>query len=171
MIIHIPHCKCCRDSLYSVLVCLQSCWSNACDIGSQKSIGGVGRTYGVYSLQISKVLFIIMNSQQCLCVVYAPVSHCGHRFAGNTMGEVSFPAVLHWVTRVDDFTKLLLDTCERERVLHLQRNEESALTFLNWRKRPSDHYSVSEARSHISDYGCHLFLRPPIAVGPHSTND
>ena len=77
------------------------------------------------------------------------------------------PAVMNQ----DNMMWCCMDTCERERVLHLQRNEESALTFLNWRKRPSDHYSVSEARSHISDYGCHLFLRPPIAVGPHSTND
>ena len=46
-----------------------------------------------------------------LCVVYASVLHCGHRFAGITMGEVFFAAVLHWVTRVDDFTKLLVDTC------------------------------------------------------------
>ena len=44
------------------------------------------------------------------------------------MGEVSFAAVLRWVTRIDDFTKLLCDTIERERVLHLQRNEECALT-------------------------------------------
>ena len=38
------------------------------------------------------------------------------------MCEVSFAAVLRWVTRIDDFTKLLFDTIERERVLHLQRN-------------------------------------------------
>jgi len=53
--------------------------------------------------------------------------------------------VLHWVTRIDDFAKLLADTCERERVLHLQRNEECAHSFLNWRSAKSDHPAVRDA--------------------------
>ena len=75
------------------------------------------------------------------------------------MGEVSFAAVLRWVTRVDDFTKLFADTCERERVLHLQRSEECALSYLNWRASPSDHFAVRAARAHISDYGCQFFAK------------
>ena len=75
------------------------------------------------------------------------------------MGEVSFAAVLHWVTRIDDFAKLLADTCERERVLHLQRNEECAHSFLNWRSAKSDHPAVRDARAHISDHACHLFAK------------
>jgi hypothetical protein len=108
-------------ALYSVLVCFQSCWSNACDIGPRKSIlrgrlgGQTAPVYDVYSPQFSKVLLMIMNTLVLcfLCVVYAPVLHCGHRFARITMGEFFFffAAVLHWVTRVDDFTKLLVDTC------------------------------------------------------------
>ena len=78
---------------------------------------------------------------------------------GNSMGEVSFAAVLHWVTRIDDFAKLLADTCERERVLHLQRNEECAHSFLNWRSAKSDHPAVRDARAHISDHACHLFAK------------
>ena len=80
-------------------------------------------------------------------------------FLGNTMGEVSFSAVLRWVTRVDDFTKLLFDTVDRERVLHLQRNEECALTFLNWRAKPADHPAVRAARGYFSDHACHLFAK------------
>ena len=75
------------------------------------------------------------------------------------MGEVSFAGVLRWVTRVDDFTKLFADTCERERVLHLQRSEECALSYLNWRASPSDHFAVRAARAHISDYGCQFFAK------------
>ena len=75
------------------------------------------------------------------------------------MGEVSFSAVLRWVTRVDDFTKLLFDTVDRERVLHLQRNEECALTFLNWRAKPADHPAVRAARGYFSDHACHLFAK------------
>ena len=40
-------------------------------------------------------------------------------FKGNTMGEVPFAAVLHWVTRIDDFKMLLEDLTERERTVHL----------------------------------------------------
>ena len=80
-------------------------------------------------------------------------------FSGNSMGEVSFAAVLRWVTRVDDFTKLLCDTLERERVLHIKRNEEFAFTFLNWRANKLDHFAVVAARASISDYGCHLFAK------------
>ena len=73
------------------------------------------------------------------------------------MGKVSFAAVLRWVTRIDDFTKLLFDTIERERVLHLQRNEECALTYLRWRVKKDDHRAVVAARESVSDYACHLF--------------
>ena len=64
------------DSLYSVLVCFQSCWSNACDIGSRKSIlrgrlgGQAAPVYGVYSPQFSKVLLMIMNSQHISVVLF-----------------------------------------------------------------------------------------------------
>ena len=78
---------------------------------------------------------------------------------GNSMGEVSFAAVLRWVTRVDDFTRLLVDTCEHERVIHLQRNEEAALAFLNWRAHTTDHFAVVSARQVNSDYACFLFSK------------
>ena len=63
-------------SLYSVLVCFQSCWSNACDIGSRKSVlrgklgGQAAPVYGVYSPQFSKVLLMIMNSQHISVVFF-----------------------------------------------------------------------------------------------------
>ena len=82
------------------------------------------------------------------------------------MGEVSFAAVLRWVTRIDDFTRLLTDTTERERVLHLQRSEECSLTFLNWRSSRNDHYAVVAARAVISDHGCYLFAKQLRLVSP-----
>ena len=48
-------------------------------------------------------------------------------FLGNMLGEVLFAAVF---ALGNNFTKLLCDTFERERVLHIKQNEKFALTFL-----------------------------------------
>ena len=99
-------------------------------------------------------MFIPSALQQTICV-------CAHAlvFLENSMGEVSFVAVLCWVTRADDFSSLLCDTLKRERVLHIKRNEEFSLTFLNWRANKMDHFAAVAARASISDYGCHLFAK------------
>ena len=79
-------------------------------------------------------------------------------FKGNTMGEVPFAAVLHWVTRIDDFKMLLEDLTERERSVHLVRSEEAAHTFMRWYAQPNDPPEIVAAREIVSDYCCKLFL-------------
>jgi hypothetical protein len=97
-----------------------------------KLTDGADRISNDFSLQTLKVLSLF--SYVVLFHEFKKQKNglCHQTFPGNTMGEVSFAAVLRWVTRIDDFTWLLTDTTERERVLHLQRSEECSLTFLNW---------------------------------------
>ena len=78
-------------------------------------------------------------------------------FKGNTMGEVPFAAIRHWLTRVDDFRLLLEDLMERERTIHLARNLAASHSFMKWYAKPTDTKEVQLARDIFSDHCCKLY--------------
>ena len=84
------------------------------------------------------------------------------------MGEVPFAAVLHWVTRIDDFKLLLEDLSERERTVHLARNMEAAHTYMKWYAQPNQCRDIAQAWDFISDHCCSIFLGQ-INLLPHYT--
>ena len=80
------------------------------------------------------------------------------------MGEVSFSAVMKWVTVPDHFEQLFFDLQERERTLTLMRQKQADDELMSIAGPPTDRAEIKEARKHVSSYAVRLFEAQLYAV-------
>ena len=90
--------------------------------------------------------------------------HFTLNFNGNTMGEVSFSAVMKWVTVSDHSEQLFFDLQERERTLTLMRQKQADDELMSIAGPPTDRAEIKEARKHVSSYAVRLFEAQLYAV-------
>ena len=91
-------------------------------------------------------------------------NHFTLTFNGNTMGEVSFSAVMKWVSTPDHFEQLFFDLQERERTVTLIRQKQADDELMSISGSPSDPREIREARKHFSTHSVRLFQEQLEAV-------
>ena len=73
------------------------------------------------------------------------------------MAEVSFAAVMKWVSTPDHFEQLFFDLQERERAMTLVHQKHADDELMSIPGLPNDCLDVKEARKHFSSHGVRLF--------------
>ena len=91
-------------------------------------------------------------------------NHFTLNFNGNTMGEVSFSAVMKWVTTPDHFEQLFFDLQERERTVALVRQKQADDELMSIVGLPSDRPEIKQARNFFSSHAVRLFEAQLYAV-------